>query len=283
MVATFNVTLGEALNKASLFLREHNHEESLARTYWMMAFDQNLTDIVLNSNQPVKEEDYHYYMQLLKEIVQDKPIQYLLGHAYFMDKQFKVNEHTLIPREDSAGIVELATQAFEKNSAKTILDIGTGTGILAIMLALTNPTAKVTATDISKQALQVAQENAQVHGAQIDFIESDLFTNIPKQTFDIIVSNPPYISEDELDLMDASVKKYEPKLALFAQDNGLAIYKKMAEQILDYVTESCTIILEIGFKQGEQVKEIFQASFPQAQIEVRQDLNGLDRYVHIQL
>lgn len=283
MVQTVNLTLGEALNKASLFLKASGFDEHLARTYWMMTFEQTLTDVVLALNKPVKEEMYTHYMQILEQIVEGKPIQYLLGHAYFMEEKFKVTEHTLIPREDTAGIVTLSNNFLENKVDAKILDIGTGTGILAIMIAKLNTKRHVFASDISPEALKVAKENALNHQVNVEFIESNLFEHIPQQSFDLIVSNPPYISEDELDLMDDSVKKFEPSLALFAEDNGLAIYKQLAKQIQSYVKETSMIIVEIGFQQGEAVKTIFSETFPNSTIEIILDLNGKNRYVQIEL
>lgn len=283
MIQTVNLTLGEALNKASLFLKASGFDEHLARTYWMMTFEQTLTDVVLALNKPVKEEMYTHYMQILEQIVEGKPIQYLLGHAYFMEEKFKVTEHTLIPREDTAGIVTLSNNFLENKVDAKILDIGTGTGILAIMIAKLNTKQHVFASDISPEALKVAKENALNHQVNVEFIESNLFEHIPQQSFDLIVSNPPYISEDELDLMDDSVKKFEPSLALFAEDNGLAIYKQLAKQIQSYVKETSMIIVEIGFQQGEAVKTIFSETFPNSTIEIILDLNGKNRYVQIEL
>ncbi|MBZ6526700.1 peptide chain release factor N(5)-glutamine methyltransferase [Aerococcaceae bacterium DSM 111021] len=283
MVKTVNLTLGEALFKASLFLKAHNLDEDLARTYWMMTFDLTLTEIVLGLNKPVEEEMYNYYMHILNQIIQDKPIQYLLGYAYFMDEKFKVTEHTLIPREDTAGIVSMSNEYLESKPNAKVLDIGTGTGILAIMIAKMNPTNHVSASDISSDALEVAKANALAHQVDINFMESNLFEQIPPQRYDLIVSNPPYISEDELELMDESVKKFEPSLALFAEDNGLAIYKQMARQMQAYVTNTSMIIVEIGFQQGKAVKDIFIDVFPQSTVNVQKDLNGKDRYVQIEL
>ncbi|MGO1820682.1 MAG: peptide chain release factor N(5)-glutamine methyltransferase, partial [Ruoffia tabacinasalis] len=276
-------TLGEALNKASLFLKASGFDEHLARTYWMMTFEQTLTNVVLALNKPVKEEMYTHYMQILEQIIEGKPIQYLLGHAYFMEEKFKVTEHTLIPREDTAGIVTLSNNFLENKVDAKVLDIGTGTGILAIMIAKLNTKQHVFASDISPEALKVAKENALNHQVNVEFIESNLFEHIPQQSFDLIVSNPPYISEDELDLMDDSVKKFEPSLALFAEDNGLAIYKQLAKQIQSYVKETSMIIVEIGFQQGEAVKTIFSETFPNSTIEIILDLNGKNRYVQIEL
>lgn len=200
-----------------------------------------------------------------------------------MDEKFKVTEHTLIPREDTAGIVSMSNEYLESKPNAKVLDIGTGTGILAIMIAKMNPTNHVSASDISSDALEVAKANALAHQVDINFMESNLFEQIPPQRYDLIVSNPPYISEDELELMDESVKKFEPSLALFAEDNGLAIYKQMARQMQAYVTNTSMIIVEIGFQQGKAVKDIFIDVFPQSTVNVQKDLNGKDRYVQIEL
>lgn len=283
MVQAFNLTLSEAFNKASLFLKQSNHDADLAKTYWMMAFDYSLTDVVMGLNKPIKDQDAQRYFDILSRIVNDEPIQYILGHAYFMDELFTVTPHTLIPREDTEGLVRLASQYLDNKSDAKVLDIGTGTGILAIMIAKLNPDASVFASDISIDAIQVAKQNALTHQVDIEFTQSDLLNDIEPQKFDIIVSNPPYISEDELELMDESVKKHEPSLALFAKDDGLDIYKRLAEQVVDYITEQGLILLEIGFRQGESVSAIYQDQFPDAIIQVIQDLNGKDRYVQVQL
>ncbi|XJS09955.1 peptide chain release factor N(5)-glutamine methyltransferase [Aerococcaceae bacterium WGS1372] len=275
------LTLSEALNKASLFLRNHGYDGALARTYWLMTFDRTLTDLVMALRQPITEDDYVTLFAVLERIVKDEPIQYILGYADFMDRRFKVNQSTLIPREDTAGVIELVLPFLTDNPQAKILDIGTGTGILAVTMSLEFPQATVYASDISEEALKLAKYNADRYGANIHFIESDVFDDINERQFDLIVSNPPYIGEDELDLMDASVKKFEPHMALFAEDQGLAIYKKIAEQIPEYINDQGMIVLEIGYQQGQKVSQLFKEKFARADIKVIQDFNQKDRYVQI--
>lgn len=273
-----NLTLVEALNRASLFLKENDHAAGDAQNYWMYYKDWTLTDLVTYLHQPITMEDWTAFETILERIVNDEPIQYILGYADFYDRRFKVNKDTLIPREETAGIIDLAKDL----SPRRILDIGTGSGIIGITMALENPEAMVMMSDISEGALEIAGENAIQHGTAVSLVKSDVFDNIPAiEKFDLILSNPPYISQDELDVMDESVKKFEPKSALFAERNGLAIYEKIAQQAPDYLTDEGTLIVEIGYRQGGAVKEIFSNTFPEKVVEVLKDFNGLDRYVRV--
>lgn len=273
-----NLTLVEALNRASLFLKENDHAAGDAQNYWMYYKDWTLTDLVTYLHQPITFEDWTAFETILERIVNDEPIQYILGYADFYDRRFKVNKDTLIPREETAGIIDLAKDL----SPRRILDIGTGSGIIGITMALENPEAMVMMSDISEGALEIAGENAIQHGTAVSLVKSDVFDNIPAiEKFDLILSNPPYISQDELDVMDESVKKFEPKSALFAERNGLAIYEKIAQQAPDYLTDEGTLIVEIGYRQGGAVKEIFSNTFPEKVVEVIKDFNGLDRYVRV--
>ena len=273
-----NLILVEALNRASLFLKEEDHAAGDAQNYWMYFKDWSLTDLVTNLHEPISKEDWTAFQDILERIVQDEPIQYILGYADFYDRRFKVTSDTLIPREETTGIIDLARDL----PAKRILDIGTGTGIIGITMALENPEAAVLLSDISAAALAVAKENAEALGAQVELIQSDVFDLIPVgEKFDLILSNPPYISQDELDVMGESVKKFEPKSALFAENNGLAIYEKLAATAPKYLTDDGVLIVEIGYRQGGAVKELFSHTFPEKKVEVLKDFNELDRFVRV--
>lgn len=275
-------TLHEALHRASIFLEKNKLDPNLARTYWMLAFDLSLTDVVKNLHQPVWTEDWQQFETILNRLAMDEPIQYILGYTEFMGERFKVTTDTLIPREETSGIIELAHDLLSKNPQAKVLDIGTGTGILAIMIKKKYPQTSVKALDISKAALAVAKENAAALNVDVEFVQSDLLNTIAdNEKFDLILSNPPYISSDELALMDESVKKYEPSLALFAEENGLGIYQRLASNIAQYLQAKGQLIFEIGFKQGEAVKQIFEQAFPKAKVEILTDFNQLDRYVWI--
>ena len=178
---------------------------------------------------------------------------------------------------------ELGSPAYEVNNdreSKNVIDIGTGTGAIAISLKLARPMWQVTAVDISAAALKVAKENAETLQAVIDFKKSDVLSGTSEK-YDVIISNPPYISQDEWDLMDESVRTYEPKTALFAEKDGLAIYQKIALESRDHLKIDGMIFLEIGFRQGIAVKEIFQTAFPEKKVSIHQDMSGNDRMVVI--
>ncbi|MBD3949397.1 peptide chain release factor N(5)-glutamine methyltransferase [Tuanshanicoccus lijuaniae] len=278
------MSLAEAFNQASVFLQEHGIEEAPIRDYWCQVFDWQLTDVVRHLQQPITNDQADCFWEVLTRLAQHEPIQYITQTAYVGNESFKVTPDTLIPREDTYGLVEMGMRFLSKYPQANILDIGTGTGYIAILLAKNAPQATVTAVDVSKAALEVAKDNAALHQVNVEFVHSDLCSQLPKgQRYDLIVSNPPYIAEDELSLMDESVKRYEPKLALFAQDNGLAIYKRLAAILPDYLSEDGETLLEIGFRQGIAVQQLFQAAFPMASITIHQDFNGMNRYVKVSL
>ena len=248
-------------------------------------FDWTLTDLVRQLHQVPNQEDYEAFQEVLNRLVTHEPLQYILGYEDFDGHRFKVTPAVLIPREDTAGILDLAATWLEKHQdASQALDLGTGSGILAISLALRHPQLQLTAGDLSPEALAIAKENGISLQATVDWLVTDVCQDLPQdRAYDLVVSNPPYISETELDLMDESVKRYEPSMALFADQGGLAFYRQLAKQIGAYLKPSACLILEIGFRQGQTVVDIFRRAFPQAKVSCHQDLNGRDRYVQVEI
>ena len=190
---------------------------------------------------------------------------------------------TLIPRPETEELVEKCLKLTQKqaNQALKVVDVGTGTGAIAISLKDKRPTWQVSAVDLSSAALEVAQENAQQIGVALEFILSDCLDEVVGP-IDVLISNPPYISKDEYELMDVSVREFEPKMALFAENNGLAIYEKLAKQAQSKLAKDGKIFLEIGFMQGSAVKELFRAAFPKKQVSIHQDLFGNDRMIVVE-
>lgn len=276
-----NITLNEALREASFFLNQHDWDGDLARNYWMYLFDWDLTQLVSQLHQIQDEERIQRYQDALLRLINHEPIQYISGYAYFMGDRYQVTPATLIPREETQGLVERALKVLEDEEAsQRVLDIGTGTGIIAIELKKAFPEMEIWASDLSTEALQVAKANAEARHLEIRFIQSDLFQELdPEKQFDVIVSNPPYIGEEELDVMDMSVKKYEPSMALFAEQDGLAIYRGIAQALPQYLAVDGQALFEIGYRQGSALIELFQKALPQAKIWVEQDYLGKDRYL----
>ncbi|OJG24850.1 protein-(glutamine-N5) methyltransferase, release factor-specific [Enterococcus columbae DSM 7374 = ATCC 51263] len=241
----------------------------------------NKTQWLLHMNEPISNQAYEQIQADLAKLATHYPPQYLLGFAEFYGYQFKVTEDTLIPRPETEELVEKCLQLIPNDRAIKLVDIGTGTGAIALTLKKERPNWQISAVDLSLKALAVAKENAEKLQTTIQFYHSDCLSEVGEQ-FEVIVSNPPYISVDEWQFMDQSVREFEPKMALFAEKQGLAIYEKIAEQAKEKLTTNGKIFLEIGFQQGQAVQKIFQEAFPTKQVGIYQDLSGQDRMIIVQ-
>ncbi len=274
-------TYFEVLNWASSFLEKKNEEAYIAEYLLLERKKWTKTELLLNFKKRMPIEEIISYEEDINQIIKHVPVQYLIGSCEFYGRRFKVSEDTLIPRPETEELVEMICQENE-NDSKLVVDIGTGTGIIGISLKLEKPSWEVVALDISSGALNVAEENAVLLDASVNFIESDVLSHFKHSLpIDILVSNPPYISYDEWEVMDQSVREFEPKTALFAENNGLAIYQKIAVEAKEYLAENGKIYLEIGYLQGKQVAAIFQEQFPQKKVEIIQDMSKQDRMIKV--
>ena len=239
----------------------------------------SFTDFVLKLQAEVSQEDRDQLKAIHEQLLAHKPAQYIIGSSDFHGLTLKVDERVLIPRPETEELVELILSENLEGSL-SVLDIGTGSGAIALALASSRPDWQITASDLSGDALALAAENAQSCGLNPTFVQSDCFEAI-SGSFDIIVSNPPYISEADKNEVGLNVLTSEPHMALFAEEDGYAVYRKIAEQAEDYLTEKGKIYLEIGYKQGDGVRELFKKSFPQKRIRVLKDQFGKDRMVEV--
>ena len=239
----------------------------------------SFTDFVLKLQAEVSQEDRDQLKAIHEQLLAHKPAQYIIGSSDFHGLTLKVDERVLIPRPETEELVELILSENLEGSL-SVLDIGTGSGAIALALASSRPDWQITASDLSGDALALAAENAQSCNLNLAFVQSDCFQVI-SGNFDIIVSNPPYISEADRDEVGLNVLTSEPHMALFAEEDGYAVYRKIAEQAEDYLTEKGKIYLEIGYKQGDGVRELFKKSFPQKRIRVLKDQFGKDRMVEV--
>lgn len=273
----------EVLARASSFLEQNQLEGHMIEYVFLQRKHWNKTDYLLHMHEPITAEDQKQIDEDMAKLLAHYPPQYLIGSEVFLDYRFKVTPDTLIPRPETEELVEKCLKLTQKqaNQALKVVDVGTGTGAIAISLKDKRPTWQVCAVDLSSAALEVAKENAQQIGVALEFILSDCLDEVAGP-IDVLISNPPYISKDEYELMDVSVREFEPKMALFAENNGLAIYEKLAKQAQSKLAKDGKIFLEIGFMQGPAVKEIFQAAFPKKQVSIHKDLFGNDRMIVVE-
>lgn len=268
----------EVLERASSFLEKQGIEGYSILFVFLERKGWTKTDWLLHLKEEISPEDEQQISEDLKQLGQNYPPQYLLGYSDFFEHRFLVNEHTLIPRPETEELVERCLKE-NLNQPLTVVDVGAGTGAIGISLKLARPDWQVTAIDISEEALKIAEQNAASLGATIDFIHGDGLKPIKATKIDILISNPPYISDAEWELMDKSVRTFEPKTALFAENDGLAIYQQLAEEAKERLNPNGKIYLEIGFQQGQAVKQLFQQAFAHKQVEIAQDLSGNDRMI----
>ena len=269
----------QAITKACLLLRRQGKEESLARFLLMYILDES-PQLFSNSlsEQMSKENEDKYFSLIEKHIKEDVPLSHLVGFEYFYDRKYKVTKDVLSPRMETEELIYKVVEyvkTTKKNNLR-ILDLCTGSGIIAITLKkeLSQFSIDVVASDISKEALEVAKENAKTHIADIRFIQSDIFNNIDDK-FDIIVSNPPYIDHKDEVTMEDNVLKYDPHLALFAEEEGMYFYRNITKQANSYLNANGVIFFEIGYDQKDKIVKLADMNGYHA--EVYKDINGRDR------
>lgn len=215
----------------------------------------------------------------IERLQNGEPVQYIVGNVNFYGNEIKVNKNVLIPRFETEELVEYTISYIKKMFKEkiNIIDLGTGSGCIAITLKK-KINSNVSAIDISKEALEVAKENAKKNKVEINFIQNDMLDNISNK-FDVIISNPPYISKNE-EIQDI-VRKNEPSLALYADNEGLYYYEKIIKQAKKNLKEKFIIAFEIGYMQGDKIKKLAEQNYPKAEVVLKKDLQGKDRFIFI--
>ncbi len=217
--------------------------------------------LVMQPNLVLTKEEENPFFTGLSELKKERPIQYIIGETTFMDSLLKVNEHVLIPRPETEELVQWLIDDVGATSELKILDIGTGSGCIAVSLAKNLQNSKVYALDVSKEAIHLAKENAVLNGVEINFINADILTSSLDLdlSFDIIISNPPYVREIEKEEIHNNVKNYEPSLALFVSDaNPLIFYEAIAEFSKKHLSKDGKLYIEINQYLGEETKALFE-------------------------
>ena len=281
-----NPTNQEVLVRASCFLQERQPSFSkedcdwYARQLSLYLNQWTMTELLIHFNQPAVVELWEQMEPLLIRLSKFEPLQYITKQAEFYGREFIVSPDTLIPRPETEELVEKIIAFLSEKSNGKVLEIGVGTGCIIHTLALECPGFSYQGVDISEGALEVAKKNQEKYQLEnVSLYRSDVFQEVSPQKFVCIISNPPYIDVSEKNVMDESVLRFEPEVALFAEDEGLAIYRNIAENLENYLLEEGQAFFEIGFKQGKAVQQLFKQYCPNREVSIHKDLSGNDRMI----
>lgn len=279
-----NLKQYEVLNRASLFLEKHNREskvaEILLQHHLQISRSKFFTMMQERVSQTVMEK---FQADIHKHAKTGVPVQHLTGQESFYGRPFSIDENVLIPRPETEELVQhvISLAGQTKDERPVIVDIGTGSGIIAITLALEIPNATVYATDISEDALMIAAQNREQLDAEVTFLHGDFLQPLIDEHIqaDIIVSNPPYIARTDAVCLPDTVKNFDPGLALFADENGLAAYKKIIEQSHQVIKNDGCLAFEIGYQQSTPVTALIKKTFPTSEVQTIKDINKKDRII----
>lgn len=284
------VTLSDLLKEGTRFLEKSEIKEAGLDAWLLLEYatGKNRAYFFAHGDETVEEDTVLDYRKLIEKRATHIPLQHLTHQAFFMGYEFYVNEHVLVPRQDTETLAEEAMKVLKNVKGPKILDMCTGSGCILLSLLLEIPNSTGTGADISPEALKVAKKNAKSLNVsdRAVFVESNLFSDIyfskkdgkDGQVYDILVSNPPYIPTEEIDGLMEEVRLHDPRIALDGMADGLAFYRLITEQAGDFLKPGGWLMYEIGCSQGADVKGIMEnAGFVNTQI--IQDLCGMDRVV----
>ncbi len=276
------MTIREAINKATIKLKTEKIDNPKLKARLLMQFILNQTRqyIMVYDEKKLTREQEEKYFKNVEKIIKGIPLQHITHQQEFMKMNFYVNKDVLIPRADTEILVEEVIQIAKKIKAKKILDIGTGSGAIAISLAKYIKDSQITAIDISRKALEIAEQNAKKNEVdkKIAFLSSNLFEQLPKEKYDIIVSNPPYIKREIIKTLDEEVQQ-EPNMALDGGWDGLDFYRKIVHQSYEFLKYGGYLCLEIGYDQKIDVVELIEQEERYVDTYGKKDLYGNDRVI----
>ncbi|MBC1417082.1 peptide chain release factor N(5)-glutamine methyltransferase [Listeria innocua] len=273
--------INQLLKNAEAILLEKGLDQNAAEILLETRMGLTRSELWMEMNRELEPNHEKQFQEDFARYLAGEPVQYILKTAPFYGYDFLVTEDVLIPRPETEELVATAEAFLKKHPLKNLLDVCTGSGIIAIALKKAFPDMTVTASDISAAALAIAKKNALLLNADVRFVETDLLESFKQnnERFDMIVANPPYISEAEKAEMSDYVLKNEPSIALFAENDGLAMYERFVDNLKYVLNPSFWVGVEIGYTQGERVKQLFEKSYPHATVLIHKDINSKDRYV----
>lgn len=272
----------EAIRKGMISLKTNNIQEPNLKSRLLMQYILNKSRqyMLIHDNEELTNKQEKAYLENIEKMIKGVPLQHITHSQEFMKMNFYVNENVLIPRPDTEILVEEVINIAKKTNAKKILDLCTGSGAIAISLAKYIENSQITAVDISEEALRIAKLNAVNNNVEdkITFVKSDLFENIVKEKYDIIVSNPPYIRKDFMKKLDKEVQQ-EPYIALDGGYDGLDFYRKIISEGYQYLKFKGYLCMEIGYDQKQEVFDIIKSQEKYSNTYSKIDLGGNDRIV----
>lgn len=278
-------SLGNVLQAAAQFLQQKEIMQARRCAEDLLAFvlKKSRLDLYLQFDLPLEEKELEHFCSLIERLSLKEPIEYILGQVDFYNCIFSVNPFVLIPRPETEILLDHICQQIEKEKRKPQIawDICTGSGCLGIGLKKKFPFIDVTLSDFCPSALNVACLNAQKNQVEVRLLSGDLLTPFEGKKADLVICNPPYVSLSEYETLDFSVKGFEPKQALVAEENGLLLYHRLSQQLPLFVNKGAKIYLEIGSTQGQEIKKLFSSSY-WARISVEKDLSGHDRFFFLE-
>ncbi|QDI91751.1 peptide chain release factor N(5)-glutamine methyltransferase [Salicibibacter halophilus] len=278
--------VSEALQWASSFFQKIGLEKKAAEYLMQDLLQLESVSYHLHLRERLGNEQWKQYQKWTERHGEGEPVQYITGAAYFYGRRFSVNPFVLIPRHETEELVEaVLTKAKQRMDRPTIADVGTGSGAIAVTLALEWPEATVSALDVSREALAIARENGDELGASsVEFLEGNMLAPLRQQgrTTDVIVANPPYVTTREWRSLSSLVREHEPRQALDGGADGLYFYRKLAEDLPDTLAEDGLAFFEIGELQGPAIMLLMEQQLPEADVDILQDINGKDRFVMIE-
>ncbi|WP_199426071.1 peptide chain release factor N(5)-glutamine methyltransferase [Thermaerobacillus caldiproteolyticus] len=280
----------EVLNWASSFLKEHGKEERVAELLLRHHLQVTRAQLFARLRDEIDDRVKQAFIDDLKRHVYEHvPVQYVIGFEEFYGRSFLVNQEVLIPRPETEELVEgvltRIQRLFPERETIDLVDVGTGSGAIAITLALENPALRVSTIDISLESLQVAKENARRFSVEVEFICGDLLQPFIQagRKVDVVVSNPPYIPESDIAFLSPVVKNHEPLRALVGGKDGLHFYRRFMEELPVVLKARALVAFEVGAGQGEAVAQLLRETFHTAIVEVVFDMNGKDRMVYAEI
>jgi release factor glutamine methyltransferase len=270
---------------AEIYFKEKDFDSPRLEIEWLLCalLDCNRIDIYLRFEEPLSKQQLKKLKTWISRRIKKEPLQYITGSCDFYGRDFIVNPNVLIPRPETERLIDIALNKLDNSSELRILEVGTGSGCIAVTLGLEIPNSYIYAVDISPNALEVANINKQRQKAEnVNFLEMDILKFIPDETFDCLISNPPYIPKEELKVLMKDVKDYEPLIALTDNSDGLIFYKKFADIASNIIKPGGYIILEVGLKDHPKlVSRLFSELGYKTQLE--KDFNGDDRVIIIKV